>query len=243
MSRLPTLSTPGRSANSSPGSGIPTPSIRRPRSSLGPGALPTPGSKQQDAEMDSALKDLLGRHRPGSSLGSIKDREDPETPTASGRGAAGYLAPGTGDGARSLHAPRTPAFRPRTPSSVNTPSYTPTSRPGSRPTMSARPSLAASANTPRRPSAAASTSTPYTRPESRAGAQDKWIPAVGDRVRLPSHGYEGTLRYLGTTHIRDGIWAGVELEGAFKGRGRNDGTVDGYVIGRLVIAKADFFFS
>ncbi len=76
---------------------------------------------------------------------------------------------------------------------------------------------------------ASSTSTPsYRRPESRAGLEGaKWTPTVGDRVRLPSHGYEGTLRYLGPTHIRDGIWAGVELEGGFKGKGRNDGSVDG----------------
>lgn len=73
-----------------------------------------------------------------------------------------------------------------------------------------------------------SASTPsYRRPESRLGVGgEKWVPAIGDRVRLPSHGYEGTLRYLGETHIRDGIWAGVELEGLFQGKGRNDGSVD-----------------
>lgn len=73
----------------------------------------------------------------------------------------------------------------------------------------------------------ASQTTPsFKRPESRAGMSDKWVPALGDRVRLPSHGYEGRLRYLGETHIRDGIWAGVELEGLFQGKGRNDGSVD-----------------
>jgi hypothetical protein len=208
MSRLPTLATPGRATGSPSTSGIATPSmLRRPRASLGPGASPAV-AKDRDPEMDQALKDVL-RNRPPSSLSRIKD--DPDTPTGS---QSPYLAPG-------IATPRTPAFRPRTPSSV----ATPTSRPTSRPSLAARASLVASTTTPagRRTSVASAASTP--RPESRAG--DKWAPVLGERVRLPSHGYEGTLRYLGTTHIREGIWAGVELEGAFKGRGRNDGTVDG----------------
>lgn len=219
MSRLPTLSTPGRPVNGSPmGSGIPTPASRRPRSSLGPTQ-----PKQSDAEMDQALKDLL-RRRPPSSLG----RDDPDTPT---QVPSSYMAP-----ERSMQTPRTPGLRPKTPSSL----ATPTSRPTSRPSLVGRPSLSSSTTTPRRPSMAASTSTTpaYRRPESRAGTYDpKWAPAVGDRVRLPQHGYEGTLRYLGETHNREGTWAGVELEGGFRGKGRNDGSVDGYVV--LIMFRTD----
>lgn len=215
MSRLPTLATPSRPGTASPGTaarGIPTPSIRRPRSSLGPGASPAV-RPERDHEMDQALRDVL-RNRPPSSLSRGNDGDGPDTPTPAGHLSASVA----------VSTPRTPAYRPKTPSSM----VTPTSRPQSRPSLSARSSLIASTTTPagrRTSSIASSTSTPINRPESRAG--EKWTPAVGDRVRLPSHGYEGTLRYLGTTHIREGIWAGVELEGAFKGRGRNDGTVDG----------------
>ncbi|TXT13250.1 hypothetical protein VHUM_00617 [Vanrija humicola] len=231
MSRLPQLSTPGRSLQTSPGStpagsGIPTPSsLRRPRSSLGPGA--PVAAKPDAAEMDQALKDVL-RRRPPSSLGrSVSDTTDPDTPTQPS--AADYSTPG-----RSLQAPRTPAFRPRTPSAaIATP--TAAARTGPRQSIAApRASLIGSTSTPsRRTSMSTSTSavaTPtFRRPESRAStmAEAKWSPQVGDRVRLPSHGYEGTLRYLGPTHIRDGIWAGVELEGGFQGKGRNDGSVDG----------------
>lgn len=232
MSRLPQLSTPGRSLQTSPGgtpagSGIPTPSSRRPRSSLGPGA--PVAAKPDAAEMDQALKDVL-RRRPPSSLGRS---DDPDTPTqpSSAAAASEYTTPG-----RSLQAPRTPAFRPRTPSAaIATP--TAASRPGSRPSLAApRASLIGSTSTPSRRSSMSTSTTsavaaPFRRPESRASitAEPKWSPQVGDRVRLPSHGYEGTLRYLGPTHIRDGIWAGVELEGGFQGKGRNDGSVDGYV--------------
>lgn len=212
--------------NGSPGgavSGIPAPSIRRPRSSMGPNNAPSSATKP-DPEMDQAYKDLVMRRRPPSSLGrsaSGRENTDPDTPTQNRGGApVSFLqTPNSG-----LTTPRTPGLRPRTPSSIVTPS----SRPTSRPSLSARSSLAGSTSTPgRRPSVASSTSTPYRRPESRTGMEAKWTPTVGERVRLPSHGYEGTLRYLGPTHIRDGIWAGVELDGGFKGKGRNDGSVDG----------------
>lgn len=216
------LTTPGRPLTGSPGggTGIPTPSsgLRRPRASLGPGASPAVKT-ERDPEMDQALQDVL-RNRPPSSL----SRFDSDT-LSPGQSSPYLSAPSSAGG---IQAPRTPgAYRPKTPSSS---AVTPTSRPTSRPSLAQpRASLVASTTTPagRRTTSTASSgvSTPYLRPESRAG--EKWVPAVGDRVRLPSHGYEGILRYLGTTHIRDGTWAGVELEGAFKGRGRNDGTVDG----------------
>lgn len=83
--------------------------------------------------------------------------------------------------------------------------------------------------------------TPYgRRPESRASvaatqgpSRAEWHPTVGQPVRISGSGMEGTLRYLGKIEGKDGIWAGVELDEGFAGKGRNDGTVDGYVCSKF----------
>jgi CAP-Gly domain-containing linker protein 1 len=246
MSKLPTLSTPGRQSGSA-STGLPTPTTRRSRSSLGPqpGAFSTP-----DAEMDSALREVL-RNRPPSSMKSsyTAASDDPDTPIAEKHGhpPSSYLQAGLGKG---LAAPRTPAARSKTPSSLglglgqpSAPTTPSTSRASSRPSISGRPSFAGSGLpgpgiTPRRtPSMASSVSgtTPYgRRPESRASAmyesqRGHWAPAVGENVRIDSQGFEGTLRYLGPVEGKEGVFAGVELSPGFAGRGKNDGTVDGYV--------------
>lgn len=72
--------------------------------------------------------------------------------------------------------------------------------------------------TPRRPS----------RPESRASAAP-FKPQVGDAVRMSNMGSEGVLRFMGETEFKEGVWAGVELGGGFKGKGKNDGSVNGCV--------------
>lgn len=73
--------------------------------------------------------------------------------------------------------------------------------------------------------------TPHTRrPESRASVvngDDKWMPVIGERVRMQAMGMEGTLRFLGETDFKAGVWAGIELEGGFSGKGKNDGSVGG----------------
>ena len=232
MSRLPTLSTPGR-ITTPPMTGLPTPTHRRPRSSLGP----TPNSHQvstSDETMDRALQEAL-RNRPPSSLRGKVVEGDPDTPTQ----PLSQLRYGGLNG--SLTAPRTPGIRSRTPSSLGTTHpVTPSSSRATRPPVSARPSISGSTTggnvtTPRRISIASSTnsSTPYAkRSESRAsnaadGGSVRWIPIIGERVRMSGLGMEGTLRFLGPTQFRDNVWAGVELEGGFAGKGRNDGTVDG----------------
>ncbi|ODN93504.1 hypothetical protein L198_05369 [Cryptococcus wingfieldii CBS 7118] len=210
------MSTPGR-----PSSGIPTPASRRPRSSLGPGH-PRP---DDDDAMDRALQDVL-RTRPPSSL-----RNHDDAPFES----SSHLSASYG-----LPAPRTPGVsRQRTPSALGGAPVTPSaaSRSVSRAGLGLRSSLANSTTapfTPRRTSMASSTTstTPFARrPESRASERDpgtsKWVPVVGERVRISSMGYEGTLRFYGATEFKEGVWAGVELEGGFKGKGKNDGNVGG----------------
>ncbi|KIY32706.1 hypothetical protein I305_04864 [Cryptococcus gattii E566] len=227
MSRLPQIATPGRP---SPTTGIPTPTARRPRSSLGPGQSGTPVS---DDLMDRAFQDAL-RNRPPISLRSNDSTNGLSESTMS---TSHLAAPSATYG---LAAPRTPVVRPRTPSTLGlgapvTPSAA--SRSASRAGLGPRSSLSTSTTapfTPRRTSLASSTtsSTPFARrPESRASEKEqtsaKWVPTVGERVRISSMGYEGVLRFYGTTEFKEGVWAGVELEGGFKGKGKNDGTVEG----------------
>lgn len=75
--------------------------------------------------------------------------------------------------------------------------------------------------------------TPYgRRPESRASvahtsSRAEWTPVIGEQVRVGSQGNEGVLRFLGEVEFKEGIWAGIELEGGLAGRGKNDGSIDG----------------
>lgn len=50
---------------------------------------------------------------------------------------------------------------------------------------------------------------------------------VGEPVLVEALNVSGTLRFLGTTQFKSGIWAGVELDPEFKGKGKNDGSVAG----------------
>jgi hypothetical protein len=198
--------------------------------------------------MDEALREVLRARPPSSMKSSYGDgKNDPDTPTGHGHPPSAYLQAGLGKG---MAAPRTPAARSKTPSSLgiglgqpSAPVTPSSSRASSRPSISARPSygvsnLPGSGITPRRPSMASSVSgtTPYNRrPESRASAvhesqRSQWTPTVGEGVRIESQGIEGTLRYLGEVQGKEGIFAGVELSAGFAGRGKNDGTVDGCVI-------------
>ena len=70
------------------------------------------------------------------------------------------------------------------------------------------------------------TSDAYTRDSSRASQRPL---EVGDPVNIESLGLEGTLRFLGEINGKAGHWAGVELSGSFAGKGKNDGSVAGYV--------------
>lgn len=48
---------------------------------------------------------------------------------------------------------------------------------------------------------------------------------LGTRVIVPSLCVIGILRYLGETHFKPGLWAGIELD--LEGAGKNNGSVQG----------------
>ncbi|KAI9029600.1 hypothetical protein CLU79DRAFT_734939 [Phycomyces nitens] len=48
---------------------------------------------------------------------------------------------------------------------------------------------------------------------------------VGDRVAVDSMSIVGTLKFLGTAHFKEGLWAGIQLD--IVGTGKNDGSVGG----------------
>ncbi len=67
-----------------------------------------------------------------------------------------------------------------------------------------------------------------TRPQSRTSSSAKVRTLeIGDTVRIDSLAVEGVLCYLGKIEGKPGTYAGVELSGAFAGRGKNDGSVAG----------------
>lgn len=48
---------------------------------------------------------------------------------------------------------------------------------------------------------------------------------IGDRVAVDSMGIIGTLKFLGETEFKEGMWAGIQLD--LNGSGKNDGSVKG----------------
>ncbi|ORX50481.1 hypothetical protein DM01DRAFT_1337661 [Hesseltinella vesiculosa] len=60
-------------------------------------------------------------------------------------------------------------------------------------------------------------------PTQASLAMDDDSPRVGDRVLVAGKNLVGTLRYLGPTEFKPGIWAGIELEEI--GTGKNNGSV------------------
>lgn len=48
---------------------------------------------------------------------------------------------------------------------------------------------------------------------------------IGDRVAVDSMGIIGTLKFLGETEFKEGVWAGIQLD--LNGSGKNDGSVKG----------------
>jgi hypothetical protein len=53
---------------------------------------------------------------------------------------------------------------------------------------------------------------------------------IGDVVNVPGEMY-GTVRFVGSVRGKTGRFVGVELDREFAAKGKNDGDVEGYVLG------------
>lgn len=116
--------------------------------------------------------------------------------------------------------------------------------------MNLRASMAKSVSRPGTPSSSSTPKTPQFPPRSKtptgfgssissrvAPATPKRAPpppkvaklGVGDAVTLEVGGVamEGTVRFLGEVEGKEGNWGGVELDEAWAGKGKNDGSVKG----------------
>jgi hypothetical protein len=100
-------------------------------------------------------------------------------------------------------------------------------RPSSASSVSSAGSVPPRAKTPAGTRSVSRASDFNARSASRAGRTFE----VGDNVRIESLGFEGKLQYLGEIDGKPGIWAGVALSAGFVGKGKNDGSVAGYVSG------------
>ncbi|BGO92430.1 hypothetical protein NBRC10512_007512 [Rhodotorula toruloides] len=175
-----------------------------PRASLGGTALPTPSARRK-----SAL------HRPGSSLANpdlsslrraIAQNDPAKYVDSPDVGVA--VAGNAGSGGRQPVLPgmRT-AARPMTPT---TPSY-------------------ARARTPTGFGSRTATRTP-SRQSSRADEPPPppmLLPGTPVSFEVAGEKMEGTLRFVGEVEGKAGTFGGVELDEAFAGRGKNDGSVQG----------------
>lgn len=55
---------------------------------------------------------------------------------------------------------------------------------------------------------------------------------IGDVVNVPGEMY-GTVRFVGSVRGKAGRFVGVELDREFAAKGKNDGDVEGYVLGHV----------
>ena len=210
--------TPRHSGIPTPGgiravSGIPTPGRVRSTTST---PLPTKVTAEHDTDAMRALSDAIrannpARHRATPELQiPLSDqsgrRSVTERTTYSSRASTSSVA-STGP----IVLDKSTALRPKTPSSATTPMFRSTQTPRS--SVSSRP---------------ASRQSDVFKASSRQANHPKALD-LGDPVRIESLGVEGTIQFLGEADFKVGLWAGVELSAAFAGRGKNDGSVNGYV--------------
>ena len=226
--RISGLPTPGHRSVS----GLPTPS--RSRSAAGAYKdVPL----ENDTEAMRALSEAIRANDPslhrsnldGLSFGMGMDRQSSVSRASSSnitapRASTSSLASSVASSINSYAFDRsTSTVRPKTPASATSSIFRSTQTPrSSTTTVSTRP--------------ASRTSDVFGRASSRLSSRhapsysgvDRPVE-VGDYVRIDSLDVEGTVRFLGETKFKAGVWAGVELSASDVGKGKNDGTVSGYV--------------
>jgi CAP-Gly domain-containing linker protein 1 len=90
--------------------------------------------------------------------------------------------------------------------------------------------------------------TPVTdaRASSRRAAptlkREEFQAKVGDHVCVASLGnFEGIVRYIGPIEGKVGTFAGIELDAAFAGKGKNNGSVAGLVCSAVHTSCRDLY--
>ncbi|KPV75269.1 uncharacterized protein RHOBADRAFT_53266 [Rhodotorula graminis WP1] len=212
MSGLRLPSTPRASLSASGGSALPTPSSRRKS-----GVPRPPSSLAHNGEL-SALRQAISAHDPASYAASPGAFDDPDSPFAVGIALGGHPAhEGSSGSERATRQPVLPGVR--------TGPVQPRAAVPSRPTTPSTPSYARA----RTPTGFGSSTSRFTRPTSRQSGGGGDELTVGREVAFEIAGdkMEGTLRFVGEVEGKSGQWGGVELDAAFAGRGKNDGSVAG----------------
>ena len=215
MSGIP---TPGRS-------GIPTPGQTRPRSSIGlnDSAVQPTGPDEMRA-FSEAMKRIDPSQYDSDPFSTIKPNPQstarksfpsrPSTISTRPSSRASSVADHPPPSILRAKTPTNPTFAhrpyaPRSSTASNASSYA--SRPESR--------QSDTRSTSRLGSSTATSTSAFVSPDG------KW--KIGDAVRINNLGFEGTLRYIGEIAGKAGVFAGVELGPGFRGKGKNDGSVDG----------------
>lgn len=210
MSGLRLPSTP-RASLSASGSALPTPSSRRKS-----GVPRPPSSLAHNGEL-SALRQAISAHDPATYAASPGAFDDPDSPFAVGIALGGHPQEGSSGSERAARQPVLPGVR--------TGAVQPRAAVPSRPTTPSTPSYARA----RTPTGFGSSTSRFTRPASQQGGGDDLTVGREVAFEIAGEKMEGTLRFVGEVEGKSGQWGGVELDAAFAGRGKNDGSVAGCV--------------
>lgn len=203
-----------------------------------PSSLPTPRRKSFIAVGPSSLH---FSRTGGEELSSLRDAVRSNNPTRYDSPDLGLSTRGGSDG---MDSPTPTNFNtgPLSPSSLQAPRKVvrravstarlgaSTSRPAT-PAVSTMPAPRTPAMRSKTPTGfGSSTSARFPPPASPVLSRTTKL-SVGDSVTIDVGGQTmgGVLRFVGEVEGKDGSWGGVELEDEWAGKGKNDGSVKGFV--------------
>ena len=175
-----------------------------------------PSSLAHNGEL-SALRQAISAHDPATYAASPGAFDDPDSPFAVGIALGGHPQEGSSGSERAARQPVLPGVR--------TGAAQPRAAVPSRPTTPSTPSYARA----RTPTGFGSSTSRFTRPASQQGGGDDLTVGREVAFEIAGEKMEGTLRFVGEVEGKSGQWGGVELDAAFAGRGKNDGSVAGCV--------------